>query len=242
MWPSALLTGFSLNISRLDGMQQFSVVISGFDHYDGIDINPSFEVPRALAEQGLDISSDADDPLSDVSVSIQTVGLPISFTDAWPALSRVLEAVKPDIVIATGLKRSARGIALERCATNLMDAVDDSGVMSKRTPINPDGPAAYWTRLPLRSILRDFTEEDIPATLSSDAGTYVCNSLFYHLMNWNANQHRVLSGFVSFPRVTQSAHSQHGLTLDQQIAACRAVARETIRYHLRPSSEEILLD
>ena len=98
-------------------MQQFSVVISGFDHYEGIDINPSAEAPRLLAEQGLGISTDIDDPLSGVSVDIHTVGLPISFTDAWPELERVLDAVEPDIVIATGLKRSARGIALERCAT-----------------------------------------------------------------------------------------------------------------------------
>lgn len=217
-------------------MQQFNVVISGFDHYDGIDVNPSFEVPKALGEQGLGASSDIDDPLSGVAVTIHTVGLPISFTEAWPELNRVLEATHPDIVIATGLKRSARGIALERCATNLMDAA------SRRTPIDPQGPAAYWTRLPLRSILRAFTTEDIPATLSSDAGTYVCNSLFYRLMQWNTSQERVLSGFVSFPRVTESTHSQQGLTLDQQVAACRAVVRETIRYHLRPSSEEILLD
>ena len=225
-------------------MQQFSVVISGFDHYEGIDINPSAEAPRLLVEQGLGISTDIDDPLSGVSVDIHTVGLPISFTDAWPELERVLDAVEPDIVIATGLKRSARGIALERCATNLMDASgrDDDGVETRRTPIDPDGPAAYWTRLPLRAILRDFTAADIPATLSSDAGTYVCNSLFYHLMHWNAGRRRVLSGFVSFPKVAQSAHSQQGLTLECQVAACRSVVRETIRYHLSPSSEEILLD
>ena len=33
-----------------------------------------------------------------------------------------------------------------------------------------------------------------------------------------------------------------GLTLECQVAACRSVVRETIRYHLSPSSEEILLD
>ncbi|MBM6687023.1 pyroglutamyl-peptidase I, partial [Faecalicatena contorta] len=70
----------------------------------------------------------------------------------------------------------------------------------------------------------------------------VCNSLFYRLMHWNASQERVLSGFVSFPKVVESAHSPQGLPLDRQIAACRAVVREAIRYHLRPSSEEILLD
>jgi len=27
-------------------MQQFSVVISGFDHYDGIEVNPSYAARR----------------------------------------------------------------------------------------------------------------------------------------------------------------------------------------------------
>ena len=92
---------------------------------------------------------------------------------------------------------------LERCATNLMDAIkpDADNVIPRREPIDPNGPAAYWTRLPLRSILNDFTDDSIPATLSSDAGTFVCNSLFYNLLNWTATQEQVLGGFVSFPPV-----------------------------------------
>lgn len=224
-------------------MKQFSVVISGFEHYEGVDVNPSAEVPKALAEQGISLSSDADDILSDVSVTIHAVALPISFGHAWPALQEAIEAARPDIVIATGLKRDARGIKLERCATNLMDAVepDADNVQPRREPIDSDGPAAYWTRLPLHAILNEFGKDDIPAVLSSDAGTYVCNSLFYHLLNWNARHERVLSGFVSLSMVSDSPRAQYGLTLDQQIAACRDVVRETIRYYLRPSSEEILL-
>lgn len=82
---------------------------------------------------------------------------------------------------------------------------DADNVIPPRRPINPEGPAAYWTRLPLRSILRDFAKHEIPAALSSDAGTFVCNSLFYHLLDWSAAQEkRILSGFVSLPIVTSS--------------------------------------
>lgn len=78
-----------------------------------------------------------------------------------------------------------------------MDAAkpDADNVIPLRRPIDPEGPAAYWTRLPLRSILHDFAKHEIPAALSSDAGTFVCNSLFYHLLNWSAGQERrILSG------------------------------------------------
>ncbi|WP_428853387.1 pyroglutamyl-peptidase I [Bifidobacterium dentium] len=228
-------------------MQQINIVISGFDPYEGVDVNPAMLVPQALAERWRDPSADeagCDDLLQDVDVAISTVMLPVSFANAWPALLDTIEKAQPDIIIAIGLKRSSRGILLERCATNLMDAAkpDADNVIPSRRPINPEGPAAYWTRLPLRSILKDFAKHEIPATLSSDAGTFVCNSLFYHLLDWSARQdRRILSGFVSLPIVNEQPHPQHGLSLAQQIAAGRDVIRETVRYHLQPSSGDILL-
>lgn len=228
-------------------MQQINIVISGFDPYEGVDVNPAMLVPQALAERWRDPSADeagCDDLLQDVDVAISTVMLPVSFANAWPALLDTIEKAQPDIIIATGLERSSRGILLERCATNLMDAAkpDADNVIPSRRPINPEGPAAYWTRLPLRSILKDFAKHEIPATLSSDAGTFVCNSLFYHLLDWSARQdRRILSGFVSLPIVNEQPHPQHGLPLAQQIAAGRDVIRETVRYHLQPSSGDILL-
>ncbi|MCI1219058.1 MAG: pyroglutamyl-peptidase I [Bifidobacterium sp.] len=225
-------------------MEHISVVISGFGPYDGIEVNPAYEVPETIAARGLHAGSgDYDDPLRDVEVSIRAVRLPISFSNAWPSLLKAIEASSPDIVIATGLKRAARGILLERCATNLMDASrpDADNALPSREPIDEQGPAAYWTRLPLRSILADFTKQDIPATLSSDAGTFVCNSLFYSLLHWAASRQRVLAGFVNFPMVTQSQRAQRGLPMSQQVAAGQNVIREAIRYYRQPSSSDILL-
>lgn len=217
-------------------MQQLSVVISGFDHYEDVRINPSYEVPKALAEKGVD-------GLDDVELTISAVSLPVSFAKAWPTLRGTIEAAHPDIVIATGLKHTARGVMLERCATNLMDAVkpDVDNVAPRRAPIDPNGPAAYWTRLPLRSILADFTRDGIPATLSSDAGTFVCNSLFYNLLNWASTQERVLAGFVSFPMINESRHPQHGLPLRHLVTAGADVVRDSVRYYRRPSSGDILI-
>ena len=36
-------------------MRELNVVISGFDHYDGVEVNPAVEVPKAIAEQGLGV-------------------------------------------------------------------------------------------------------------------------------------------------------------------------------------------
>ncbi|MFT8592589.1 MAG: pyroglutamyl-peptidase I [Bifidobacterium sp.] len=237
-------------------MERFSVIVSGFDRYEGVDVNPSREVPEALESQGLrfgskdetnpttELDADLDAAVGfDCAIDIHSVLLPVSFTKAWPTLKAGIDRYRPDIVIATGLKHAARGIALERCATNLMDAArpDADNVEPRKIPIVEDGPAAYWTRLPLRSILEDFSTHGIPATLSSDAGTYVCNSLFYHLLNWTSHQAKVLSGFVSFPLVNEHGDNLYGLPLEQQIAAGRDVVKETLRYYREPAARDVVI-
>ncbi|MDF7665534.1 pyroglutamyl-peptidase I [Bifidobacterium sp. ESL0745] len=236
-------------------MEHLNVVISGFDPYEGIKDNPSHVVPHALADEGLGDASalESDDLLRDVDISITAVDLPVSVQESWPQLQQTLEATHPDIVIATGLKAAARGILLERCANNIIDTARTTilGTMTglpvqapndaSRKPIASNGPAAFWTRLPLRSILDDFAAEEIPSALSSDAGTFVCNSLFYNLMKWTSAKHNMLSGFVSLPVINEEPHPQHGLPLAQQIEACRVVVRQTARYFLEPTSSNILI-
>lgn len=220
------------------------MLVSGFGPYEGISVNPSYEVPKALCEHGL-VSADSryDEALQGADVRISTVNLPVSFAKAWPLLLEAIENTDSNIVVATGLKHDARGILLERCATNLIDTVkpDVDNAQPRRTPIDEDGPAAYWTKLPLRSILRDFTEDEICSSLSSDAGTFVCNALFYSLQHWTAMHEHVLSGFISFPKIVDSKSKEHGLPMDQQVAAGRDVVCETIRYYRQPSSGDILL-
>ncbi|RSX48689.1 pyroglutamyl-peptidase I [Bifidobacterium callimiconis] len=219
-------------------MQEFNVVISGFDHYEDTSINPSAEVCAALESRGVEPSEDS---AGDVRINVTSVLIPLSFQNAWPTLHETIERVHPDMVLATGLKTHAHSVALERCATNLIDATrpDADNIQPRRASIDPDGPAAYWTRLPLRTILHDFSDQNIPATLSSDAGTFVCNSLFYRLLDWNSTQSTALSGFLSFPKVNEGGKYGSGLSLDQMVAAAQDVIRATVDYAIRPVSDEI---
>ena len=125
-------------------MQQINIVISGFTPYEGIDVNPAVLVPAAVAKQWADPAQSqaiSEELLQDIAVTVTNVTLPVSFAKAWPTLLEAIEQAKPDIVIATGLKRTSRGILLERCATNLMDAAkpDADNVIPPRRPIGRSG-------------------------------------------------------------------------------------------------------
>ncbi|KJY49454.1 Pyrrolidone-carboxylate peptidase, partial [Bifidobacterium kimbladii] len=99
-------------------MEQIKVIVAGYDHYEGVDVNPSYQVSQALAEHGMEgmrpVGPTEEDPLEGVDLAISSVTMPVSFAKAWPILHEAIERVRPDIIIATGLKRRARGIAMER--------------------------------------------------------------------------------------------------------------------------------
>ena len=226
------------------GKPTITAVVSGFASYPDLQVNPSIAVPRSLAGvQSLRMGRQAGaDGVQDMcAVKVIPVSLPLSFSNAWPALQEQLERTKPDIVISTGVKHASRGISLERCATNLMDSTrqDADNTSPERGPISAEGPAAYWTRLPLRAILGDLSDQGIAATLSSDAGTFVCNSLFYHVLRWACTQEHVLAGFVSLPVDAGSEERHHGLSLDQMSAALRSILSEAAAYLDRPTTGDL---
>ena len=206
-------------------MENLRVVICGFESYDGVDVNPSRLVAETIADEGITVDN--------ASVSVTSVLLPLSFAHAWPTLHRGLDDVQPQMVLATGLKTHARTIALERCATNIIDASrpDADNAQPKDTRIVDNGPAAYWTGLPLKAVSKCFAQHDIPVTFSSDAGTFVCNSLFYELLDWTAHHEHAYAGFVSFPHVDKPVGYTKGMKLDLMVDAARDIITTALEYN-----------
>jgi pyroglutamyl-peptidase len=65
----------------------------------------------------------------------------------------------------------------------------------------PEGPAAYFSTLPVKSALRALQIAGIRAEVSQTAGTYVCNHVFYALMHELAGAvaPRARGGFIHVP-------------------------------------------
>ena len=85
------------------------ILITGFEPFGGQSINPSWEVARAL--DGLPL------PLSQAQV--RSIQLPCVFAQAAAALTRAVDELQPDIVLALGqdvdlsLLEKAPGIEIE---------------------------------------------------------------------------------------------------------------------------------
>lgn len=123
--------------------------------------------------------------------------LPVEFGRASSVLASLIAAHSPDLVIAVGLAGDRAAITPERVAINVEDAriADNAGAQPSDRLIDPDGPDAHFTRLPVRAIVDAIAAAGIPASLSNSAGTFVCNSVMYRLLESTT----VPAGFIHVP-------------------------------------------
>jgi pyroglutamyl-peptidase len=126
---------------------------------------------------------------------------PVTF-DIWersylPALAEM----KPDAVVAFGLSAKAQGITLESTARNRVatDRPDIGGICSGGDCVSAGGPAVRPTRLPLRAISTGLRMADVPMARSDDAGEYMCNLVFYRLIEHAESGGARVAGFIHVP-------------------------------------------
>ncbi len=170
-----------------------TVLVTGFDPFEGAEINPSWEAARALDGQAIG------------GHRVVAGCLPTEFARSLPALQALVQAHRPQVVVCCGLAGGRAAISLERVAINVQDAriPDNAGAQPVDEPVTPEAsaPAAYFTTLPIKAMRRALQNEGIPAEVSQTAGTFVCNHVFYGLMHHLAQRgpEGARGGFIHLP-------------------------------------------
>ncbi|PKH19220.1 pyroglutamyl-peptidase I [Pseudomonas fluorescens] len=166
-----------------------TLLLTGFEPFDHDVVNPSWEAVRLL--EGVELSDDA---------RIVARRLPCAFATAAQTLLGLIEELQPAMVIATGLGPGRSDISIERVAINVNDAriPDNLGAQPIDTAVVEGGPAAYFSTLPIKSMVRTVREAGIAASVSQTAGTFVCNQVFYRLQHALVGT-EVRSGFIHVP-------------------------------------------
>ena len=204
-----------------------TLLMTGFEPFGGDHVNPSWEAVRRL------------DGMAIEGVRIVALQVPCVFATALRALEAGLTACAPIAVISAGLASNRSVISLERVAINVDDAriADNAGAKPVDMPIVVDGPAAYFSTLPVRAITQALEAASIPAEISNSAGTFVCNRLFYGLRHRLALQNsECRAGFIHVPASPDLAARHRGqpsMALDLTVEALRIAARCTIASRLR---------
>jgi pyroglutamyl-peptidase len=174
-----------------------TVLVAGFEPFGGSAVNPSQQLVDALDDE------------------FATVLLPVSYQRAADVLRGAVAGHRPDVVVAFGQADGHTGISVERFAHNLDEAstTDNEERAGSGLPIDPDGPAAYPSTLPVDEIVAALRAEGIPAAPSRDAGGFLCNHVFYVLMGLLERERPdARGGFVHVPLLPEQ-------TLDRDSAS-----------------------
>jgi len=195
-------------------MTMKTVLLTGFDPFDGAAINPSWEAVRQL------------DGWSGDGFRVVARELPCVFGRAAETLLGSVDELRPDVVIAVGQAGGRPEISIERIAINVDDAriVDNLGQQPVDVPIAANGPAAYFTTLPIKAMAAAMRAQGLRAGVSQTAGTFVCNHVFYALMHHLRGQ-KVKAGFIHVPFLPEQAEAwpepTPSMALDDIVAGLR---------------------
>ncbi len=171
-----------------------TVLLTGFEPFNKETINPAWEAVRLL------------EGWTGAGFRVEVRQLPCVFGAANVALQDAVAAVQPDVVIAVGQAGGRVDFSVERVAINVDDApiADNAQRQLVDEPIVADGPAAYFSTLPIKAIVAALRAAGLPASVSQTAGTFVCNHVFYGLMHRVAGT-AVRAGFIHIPYLPEQA-------------------------------------
>ncbi len=187
------------------------LLITGFDPFGGASVNPAWEAVKLLP-----------DTIGDFELT--KLEIPTVFgLAAEKALEKAAE-VQPDVILCIGQAGGRASVTPERIAVNIRDAKipDNTGNQPVGEFVTEDGPAAYFSTVPVMAMARAIADAQIPGAVSNSAGAFVCNDTLYGLLHHYAGT-EVSVGFIHVPWLPEQGSPS--LPLERTAAALEAAIR-----------------
>lgn len=165
------------------------ILVTGFDPFGDDVINPAIEAVKKLP--------DTIDGVEIIKLEIPTV-----FYKSADVVKEKIEKEHPDYVLNIGQAGGRYELTPERVAINVDDAriADNEGQQPIDKPIKEDGDPAYFSQLPIKAMVDYMKKENIPASVSNSAGTFVCNHIMYQTLYLAMTQFPdIKAGFMHIP-------------------------------------------
>jgi pyroglutamyl-peptidase len=172
-------------------MAGLRVLLTGFGPFPDVPENPSAWLAETLAGQ-------ASPPELNGEFHAQT--LPTEW-QATALVPRLYATLQPHVMIHFGVSQRAQAFRVERSAFNrAAPRIDAIGALPAGSVIRPEGPDRVDTALPATALAAHLKSCGLPAVASRSAGSYVCNYLYYHSLDWARRQESAcLVLFVHIP-------------------------------------------
>ena len=208
------------------------ILVTGFDPFGGEATNPSWEAVRHL-------------PGEIEGATIIKVQIPTVFGRSADAVHAAILEHDPDVIVSVGQAGGRYSVNPERVAINVDDGriPDNDGKKPIDTPIQPDGPPAYFSLLPIKAMVTAMKEAGIPSAVSNTAGTYVCNHIMYQVRYMVDREFPgKRSGFVHVPYLPSQVvdkPNEPALGLDEIVTALTAGLAAIVEYSEKPDLQTV---
>ena len=198
-----------------------TILLTGFEAFGHTPVNPAEAVARRLG--GAEIAG----------AKIVARIVPNTFFECIATVRAAIAELQPAIVMMMGEYGGRAMLTVERIAQNLNDSrryqlCDNDGRTMQDELTAPEGPAAYYTTLPVRAMVKAMRDAGIPADISDAAGTFCCNHLMYGVLHHIAlNNLAIRAGWIHLPYLPEVAAIDANLgapSMSAETAAAGVVA------------------
>lgn len=197
------------------------LLITGFDPFGGEQTNPAIEAVKRL-------------PAVIAGATVVPLEIPTVFGTCAEVVRQAIITERPDVVLSVGQAGGRSALTPERIAINLDDGriPDNAGFQPVDQPIQPNGPAAYFTQLPVKAMAQAIRQAGLPSHVSTTAGTYVCNHIMYQVQHLRATEFPQLqAGFIHIPFLPEQVVQRSGvpsLSLTDDVRGLTAAIRAIV--------------
>ena len=165
------------------------ILVTGFDPFGGEPINPAIESVKRL-------------PDNIAGSEIIKLEIPTVRKKSLEKIEKAINEHNPDVILSIGQAGGRFDISIERIGINLDDfrIPDNEGNQIIDEPIFPDGENSYFVKLPVKAMVQNVQKNNIPASVSYTAGTFVCNHVLYGVLYLIEKKYKgKKSGFIHIP-------------------------------------------
>ncbi len=188
-----------------EGTPMTKILLTGYEPYGNTPINPAERVAKLL------------DKAEIAGARVVSRIIPSSFFHSVDVVKAAIVEIEPSAVIMLGEYTGRAMVTVERLAQNLNDGtryglLDNAGLAMQGKLTAPDGPAAYYTNLPIKAMVKAMRAAGVPADVSDSAATFCCNHVMYGILHHLAETRSAIrAGFIHLPYLPEVAAREENL-------------------------------
>lgn len=174
--------------------QRDTILLTGFGPFPGVPENASQKFVPKLAHLAARRFS---------AHRVVARILPTEWERAPNRLKALYDREQPKLVLHFGVSARADSYVIETVSRNTCRTTEDAvGALPHDGVVLRGGPDTIASRLPAEEIKARLAALKVPATLSDDAGGYICNALLYRSLIYaeQGEQPTALVGFFHIPQ------------------------------------------